>query len=270
MSICMNGDTTDNNVVTISGKVTTELKYSHEIYGEGFYQFILDVPRLSDSNDSVSVTVSERLIGPRGLSPGMFVNIDGQFRSYNSFGESGNKLLLTVFVRELEYIDDENLIRNSNKIFLNGYICKKPVYRSTPFGREITDLLVAVNRAYNKSDYIPCISWGRNARFCSNLNVGDNIRIWGRIQSREYQKKMPDGGTVSRIAYEVSLSKLEISDVKRPGRELSEGDGAPGKEEPPFKSGDENTYEGGAAAIYSGVSQPAVYPAGMPDNTIAN
>ena len=216
----MIGEATDNNVVTISGKVATELKYSHEIYGEGFYQFILDVPRLSDSSDNISITISERLIGQRELTPGALINIEGQFRSYNSFGENGSKLLLTVFAREMSFTDDENLIRNSNKIYLNGFICKKPVYRSTPFGREITDLLIAVNRAYNKSDYIPCISWGRNARFCSTLNVGDNIRIWGRIQSRTYQKKMPDGSNMSRVAYEVSLSKLEIADAKRPGREL--------------------------------------------------
>ena len=222
----MVGEATDNNVVTISGRVATDLKYSHEIYGEGFYQFILEAPRLSDSSDSISVTISERLIGARELSPGALVNIEGQFRSYNSFGDSGNKLLLTVFARELSFTDDENQIRNSNKIFLNGFICKKPIYRSTPFGREITDLLIAVNRAYNKSDYIPCISWGRNARFCSSLNVGDNIKIWGRIQSRAYQKKMPDGSAVSRVAYEVSLSKLEIADAKRPGSEAALGAGA--------------------------------------------
>jgi len=219
----MIGETTDNNVVTISGKVATELKYSHEIYGEGFYQFVLDVPRLSDSSDNISVTISERLIGKMGLETGSLVNIEGQFRSYNSFGENGSKLLLTVFARELNFAGDENQIRNSNKIFLNGFICKKPVYRSTPFGREITDLLIAVNRAYNKSDYIPCISWGRNARFCSSLNVGDNIKVWGRIQSRVYQKKMPDGAAVARVAYEVSLSKLEIADSKRPGQEPDSG-----------------------------------------------
>ena len=225
----MVGEAIDNNVVTISGKVATELKYSHEIYGEGFYQFILDVPRLSDSSDSISITISERLIGKRELVPGALVNIEGQFRSYNSFGENGSKLLLTVFARELSFTDDESQIRNSNKIYLNGFICKKPVYRSTPFGREITDLLIAVNRAYNKSDYIPCISWGRNARFCSTLNVGDNIRIWGRIQSRAYQKKMPDGSAISRVAYEVSLSKLEIADAKRPGRDsASDESGNPG------------------------------------------
>ena len=215
----MIAEASENNVVTISGRVTSGLKYSHEIYGEGFYHFFLEAPRLSDSSDNISVTISERLIGSRELAIGSLVNIEGQFRSYNSFGESGSKLLLTVFARELEYIEEDSQLRNSNKIFLNGFICKKPIYRSTPFGREITDLLIAVNRAYNKSDYIPCISWGRNARFCSGLNVGDNIRIWGRIQSRSYQKKMPDGTSVARVAYEVSLSKLEMSDAKRQNRE---------------------------------------------------
>ena len=248
----MNGEATDNNVVTISGKVAGDLKYSHEIYGEGFYQFVLEVPRLSDSSDNISVTISERLIGSNGLEPGSLVNIEGQFRSYNSFGDNGSKLLLTVFARELHFADDENQIRNSNKIFLNGYICKKPVYRSTPFGREITDLLIAVNRAYNKSDYIPCISWGRNARFCSGLNVGDNIRIWGRIQSRAYQKKMPDGSAVARVAYEVSLSKLEIADAKRPGRDSDLDDSIAPDPFTAAPEGIENAEGGGAGGESAG------------------
>lgn len=248
----MVGDTTENNVVTISGKVTTDLKYSHEIYGEGFYYFFLEVPRLSDSNDSISVTISERLIGKRELLPGSLINIEGQFRSYNSFGESGNKLLLTVFARELTFIDEESQIRNLNKIFLNGFLCKKPVYRSTPFGREITDLLIAVNRAYNKSDYIPCISWGRNARFCSSLSVGDNIKIWGRIQSRGYQKKMQDGSSIARVAYEVSLSKLEVTDARRRVNETSG-----------FENG--AAYSGNAAA---GAEHHSAANAGIPEGSI--
>ncbi|MDR3121868.1 MAG: single-stranded DNA-binding protein [Clostridiales bacterium] len=211
----MVGEQLENNVVTISGRVSTELKYSHEIYGEGFYHFLLEVPRLSDSSDNISITISERLFGKQRLTVGALVDIEGQFRSYNSFGERGSKLVLTVFARELNFPEDESAIHNSNKIFLNGFICKKPIYRSTPFGREITDLLIAVNRAYNKSDYIPCISWGRNARFCSNLNVGDNIRVWGRIQSRTYQKRLSGGETINRVAYEVSLSKLETADARR-------------------------------------------------------
>jgi len=241
----MGGETTDNNVVTISGRVMTELKYSHEIYGEGFYHFLLEAPRLSDSSDSVSVTISERLIGQRELTAGALVNIEGQFRSYNSFGDSGSKLLLTVFARELSYAEAEGQVRNVNKIYLNGFICKKPIYRSTPFGREITDLLIAVNRAYNKSDYIPCISWGRNARYCAGLNVGDNIRVWGRIQSRTYQKKMPDGTVAARVAYEVSLSKLEIADAKRE----SPDDGMP--ENGDFGDGDSAAEQAAAVGAVS-------------------
>ena len=217
----MVGELTDNNMVTISGKISSELEYSHEIYGEGFYNFLLEVSRLSASSDYISVTISERLICSRTLSIGLVVEIEGQFRSYNSFGENGSKLLLTVFAREISFLDDETCIKNPNKIFLNGFICKKPIYRSTPFGREITDLLIAVNRAYNKSDYIPCISWGRNARFCSGLNIGDNIKVWGRIQSRTYQKKTADGGVTNKVAYEVSLSKMEIVEMKRQNDENS-------------------------------------------------
>jgi single-stranded DNA-binding protein len=185
------------------------MEYSHEIYGEGFYQFLIEAPRLSDSSDVISVTISERLISKEMIKPGTIAVIEGQFRSYNNYSDSANKLLLTVFAREIMILEDESKIKNPNKIYLNGYICKKPIYRSTPFGREITDLLLAVNRAYNKSDYIPCIAWGRNSRFCSSLKIGDNIKVWGRIQSRRYQKKYGDGNIVEKTAYEVSVSKLE-------------------------------------------------------------
>ena len=220
----MVGELVENNIVTISGKISTELKYSHEIYGEGFYHFLLEVRRLSDSHDKISVTISERLIGQRKLKIGEVVELEGQFRSYNSFGETGNKLLLTVFAREISILDDEESIKNPNKIFLNGFICKKPIYRSTPFGREITDLLIAVNRAYNKSDYIPCISWGRNARFCADLVIGDNIKVWGRVQSRNYQKKNPDGSVIDRVAYEVSLAKLEVVEANKPEADAQAGE----------------------------------------------
>ena len=205
----MNGDTIDNNVATISGKVLTGLEFSHEIYGEGFYRSSLEVPRLSDSYDRISVTISERLMNKETVLPGKYVAIEGQFRSYNNYTDSSNRLMLTVFAREIAFLEDETKIKNPNKVFLNGYICKKPIYRSTPFGREITDLLLAVNRAYGKSDYIPCIAWGRNSRYCSNLKIGDNIKVWGRIQSRLYTKKYSDGSAVEKVAYEVSVSKLE-------------------------------------------------------------
>ncbi|NLC68390.1 MAG: single-stranded DNA-binding protein [Clostridiaceae bacterium] len=206
----MVGNLVENNMVTITGKVVSPLEYSHEIYGEGFYSFILEVPRLSESSDRIPVTVSERLIARQRPKEGDTLKIEGQFRSYNNYGKPGNKLILTVFAREIIFINEDDGIKNPNQIYLDGYICKKPVYRTTPFGREIADLLLAVNRQYNKSDYIPCIAWGRNARYSENLAVGDNIRIWGRIQSREYQKKYSTGEVVTKVAYEVSISKMEV------------------------------------------------------------
>ncbi|HHY23234.1 MAG TPA: single-stranded DNA-binding protein [Clostridiaceae bacterium] len=206
----MVGNLIENNLVTIAGKVISGLEYSHEVYGEGFYSFVLEVPRLSDSNDKIPITISERLVSKDELSKGCILEIEGQFRSYNNYGREGNRLLLTVFAREIEFLEDESKIKNPNQIYLNGYICKKPIYRTTPFGREITDLLLAVNRPYNKSDYIPCIAWGRNARYSQNLFVGDNIKLWGRIQSREYQKKYSSGEAVTKTAYEVSISKMEV------------------------------------------------------------
>ena len=208
----MVGNVIENNVVTISGKVVSDVEYSHEVYGEGFYSFYLDVPRLSDSSDKISVTFSERLIPKSKLQLGVPLEIEGQFRSYNSYKSESNKLVLTVFAREIIFVDEDKKIKNPIQIFLNGYICKNPIYRMTPFGREITDILVAVNRPYNKSDYIPCIAWGRNARYSQNLTIGDNIKIWGRIQSREYQKKLESGEAISKTAYEVSVSKMEICD----------------------------------------------------------
>lgn len=201
--------TTDNNWVLMAGKVDSDLDFSHEMYGEGFYSFYLSVPRLSDYVDRLPITISERLVGDINLNTGEDVVIGGQFRSYNKFAEGANRLVLTVFVREISNQVEE--IKNPNQIFLNGYVCKQPIYRTTPFKREIADLLIAVNRAYNKSDYIPTIAWGRNARFCQNLQVGDNIKIWGRIQSRQYQKRYSTGDILEKVAYEVSVSKMQLN-----------------------------------------------------------
>ena len=206
----MVGNIVENNMVTISGKVVSNIEFSHEVYGEGFYNFFLEVPRLSDSCDIIPVTVSERLISKKKPEIGKIIEVEGQFRSYNSYSSNSNRLLLTVFVREITFLEDDRKIKNPNQIYLNGYVCKKPVYRMTPFGREITDILLAVNRSYNKSDYIPCISWGRNARYSEGLEVGDNVKVWGRIQSREYQKKLENGEVLTKVAYEVSISKMEV------------------------------------------------------------
>ena len=196
-----------NNKIYLEGEVKSDLEFSHEMYGEGFYSFYLEVPRLSDSKDMLSITVSERLIAGMEIKIGSQLIVEGQLRSYNKFVDGSNRLILTVFARNVEECIERS--KNPNQIFLDGYICKQPVYRTTPFGREIADILLAVNRAYNKSDYIPTIAWGRNSRFCQTLEVGDNIRVWGRLQSREYQKKVSDDEIIRKIAYEVSISKME-------------------------------------------------------------
>lgn len=196
-----------NNKLYLEGVVASKLEFSHEMYVEGFYNFYLDVQRLSDAKDRLFVTVSERLITGMNLDIGKEIIVEGQLRSYNKFVDGANRLILTVFSRNIQPCIERS--KNPNQIFLDGFICKKPVYRTTPFGREISDMLLAVNRAYNKSDYIPTIAWGRNSRFCESLTVGDNIRIWGRLQSREYEKKVSDSTAIKKIAYEVSISKME-------------------------------------------------------------
>ena len=205
----MNYVTEKNNKVYVSGEIVSDASFSHEVYGEGFYEFFVRVMRLSGQADILPITVSERLIQGAMLGKGKTICALGQFRSYNKIENGKSRLMLTVFVRELL---TETPDKNPNSILLSGYICKPPIYRTTPFNREIADLLVAVNRAYNKSDYIPCIAWGRNARFVKNLAVGDKIAISGRIQSREYQKKLSETETKTMTAYEVSVSKLAAFD----------------------------------------------------------
>ena len=219
----------ENNYLTLVGKVTSEKQFSHEIYGERFYSFDLSVPRLSGNADIIPVTVSERLITDEMMQIGTKLLIKGQFRSYNSYENERNRLILTVFAKDIEKLEEEvpktevneegeevqvnDFVKKetvTNEVVLIGYICKKPIYRQTPFGREIADLLLAVNRAYNKSDYIPSIAWGRNARFCQNLEVGTEVKIVGRIQSRNYEKKYEDGTIVKKVAYEVSVGSLEV------------------------------------------------------------
>ena len=222
----------ENNYLTLVGKVASDKKFSHEIYGERFYSFDLCIPRLSGSADIIPVTASERLFTDEMLQDGTKLLIKGQFRSYNS---ERKKLILTVFAKDIEEVkEDEEVVETenveetenvdseearkeafkkdyiTNEVVLIGYICKKPVYRQTPFGREIADLLLAVNRAYNKSDYIPSIAWGRNARFCQNLEVGTEVKIVGRVQSRNYEKKLEDGTVLKKVAYEVSIGSLEV------------------------------------------------------------
>ena len=202
----------ENNQVAIMGEIVSDFSFSHEIFGEGFYMVDISVDRLSESTDIIPVMVSERLIDVNEDYKGMKICITGQFRSYNRHEERKNRLVLSVFAREIEFVEDIGEGAKTNQIFLDGYICKEPIYRKTPLGREIADLLLAVNRPYGKSDYIPCICWGRNARFASGFEVGGHTQIWGRIQSREYVKKLDEEESERRVAYEVSVSKLEYLD----------------------------------------------------------
>jgi hypothetical protein len=201
-----------NNQINIAGRIYSDFSFSHEVYGEGFYRFDVEVERLSEAMDVLPVTVSERIIDRGRMTAGEWVQNEGQIRSYNNYVEADhkNKLVLTVFARDITILGTpaEN---NPNDVFLDGFICKPPVYRTTPFGREIADILLAVNRSYNKSDYIPCIAWGRNARYAGKLSVGDNVRLWGRMQSRQYQKRRDNGEVTEKTAYEVSVSKIEVA-----------------------------------------------------------
>lgn len=200
----------ENNQVTMIGEIVSEFEFSHEVYGEGFYLVDISVSRLSDSVDYIPLMVSERLVDVTQSYIGETISVSGQFRSYNRHEEKKNRLILSVFVRELEFVDEIEDDIKSNQICLDGYICKEPIYRKTPLGREIADLLVAVNRSYGKSDYIPCICWGRNARYASSFEVGSHVEVYGRIQSREYIKKIGEEQTEKRVAYEVSVNKIEF------------------------------------------------------------
>lgn len=201
----------NNNKLQLIGEVVKEPVYTHEVFGEGFYETALSVPRLSQQRDIIPITVSDRLLMRHSVKVGDKLNVVGQFRSYNKVDGAKSRLLLTAFVRDI-LEEDENA--NPNSIEITGFICKPPVYRTTPFKREICDVLIAVNRAYNKSDYIPCIMWGRNARFVQNMQVGDKLTVTGRVQSRTYVKNLSPDEAEERVAYEVSVSKIITDDAR--------------------------------------------------------
>ena len=194
------------NQLILSGEMIEEPQFDHEVFGEAFFRTVLSVPRLSGAYDLLPLTISERLMG-NGLQPGAVIAVTGQLRSYNKVMGGQGRLLLTAFAQRLRPVDEEE---NPNTVYLTGALCKPPSFRTTPFGREIADLMLAVNRSYGKSDYIPCIAWGRTARFASGLNVGDRVQLQGRFQSRVYQKQLPDGTVQERTAYEVSVSRLTL------------------------------------------------------------
>lgn len=202
----------ETNSVSITGEIITPLTLSHRVFGEAFYMAEIAVNRLSEQVDIVPIMVSERLIDVEANYLGATVMVQGQFRSYNHHEGMKKRLVLSVFVQEIQFVEGESDYTKTNQIFLEGYICKAPIYRKTPLGREIADLLLAVNRPYGKSDYIPCIAWGRNARYASGFEVGARVKIWGRVQSREYTKKLSETECEKRIAYEVSVSKLECAE----------------------------------------------------------
>lgn len=216
----MNYEQMANNKLHLSGTITSEPVFSHEVYGEGFYEMFIEVERLSEQKDVLPITISERLINEHEIKVGSKISFTGQFRSYNKLENGRSRLMLTVFVRDIEPLDDR---KNPNLIYLSGYICKPTIYRTTPFSREICDVLLAINRAYNKSDYIPCIAWGRNARFLKNMNVGEKVSITGRIQSRTYQKRCEDRVEI-KTAYEVSISKIALGENHDLMAELDEQD----------------------------------------------
>ena len=202
----------ENNNVELVGEIVSDFSFSHESFGEAFYFVDVAVKRLSETFDYLPLLISEHLIDVNSDCIGKTIHVNGQFRSFNLHEEKKNRLILSVFVRELKLLDEIDEDIKTNQIFLDGYICKDPIYRKTPLGREIADLLIAVNRSYGKTDYIPCIVWGRNARFVSRLEVGGHIQIFGRIQSREYTKKISETETEKHIAYEVSASRIEVID----------------------------------------------------------
>lgn len=207
----------ENNKVCIVGRIVSEFQYSHEVFGEGFYIINVSVNRLSNMADVIPLMISERLIDVTQDYRDKMIEVIGQFRSYNKHEGTKNRLMLSIFVRELQFVDEEPEEQNkSNQIYLDGFICKPPIYRKTPLGREIADVLIAVNRPYGKSDYIPCIAWGRNARYAASLEVGAHLLVWGRVQSREYAKKISETEVEKRVAYEVSISKIELADKSEP------------------------------------------------------
>ena len=213
----------ENNVIKMGGVVASELELSHEIYGEKFYKFYIEIDRLSGQKDRIPVIISERLIDVDDFNIGKIIFIEGQYRSYNKMDESNkSRLILSVFVKDISGLEVSENVKTVNELTVTGVVCKQPIYRKTPLGRDIADILLAVNRSYNKSDYIPCIIWGRNAKYCEHLETGTTVRVVGRVQSREYEKKYEDGTVEKRVAYEVSVSKFEIVDKEENKEEITE------------------------------------------------
>ena len=215
------------NKVFVSGRIEAEFDFSHEVLWEKFYRTRVRVERLSGTEDLVPIVVSDLLIGRERMKTsleGKWVEVAGQFRSYNKLGEDGRKHLdLFLFVTAINIYDDEDELEevtNANLIYLDGYLCKPPVFRKIPLGRQITDLFIAVNRPYGKSDYIPCIAWGRVAQWASEFEVGNRVKLYGRVQSREYFKRFSKDTEAGeyRDAYEISVMRMQkVEDLRLEG-----------------------------------------------------
>ena len=201
-----------SNQITLSGTVAVAPVISHKVYGEEFLEFQLHVRRTSGFVDVIPVTISKRLISENEIGIDDQILIEGQIRTYNRIQEGKNKLIITVFARKLVKIEYEDYYKDENIVILEGYICRPPLYRVSPLGREISDVMIAVNRMYGKSDYVPCIAWGRNAKFTESMSVGKKMKIIGRIQSREYKKRGQDGQLIPGIAREISIHKIETEE----------------------------------------------------------
>lgn len=201
----------DNNKVYMIGKVAEKPVFSHEVYSEGFYIFYIEIPRKSGNSDRLPVVVSERLININRLDVDRTVVINGQIRSYNQHIDNKHShLILSVFARDIDILEDVEINSDvNNTVEIVGHICKEPVYRVTPKGREIADLMIGVGRTYGKSDYIPTVVWGRGAKFAGNLKIGDKIFAKGRFQSRKYNKCLDDGSIEERVAYELSVYEID-------------------------------------------------------------
>ena len=213
----------ENNVIKMGGVVASELELSHEIYGEKFYKFFIEIDRLSGQKDKLPVIISERLIDVDDFNVGKIIFLEGQYRSYNKMDENNkSRLILSVFVKDIKQLEVSENVKTVNELTVTGVVCKSPIYRKTPLGRDIADILLAVNRSYNKSDYIPCIIWGRNAKYCEHLETGTTVKVVGRVQSREYEKKYEDGTIENKVAYEVSVSKFEIVKNEENKEEITE------------------------------------------------
>lgn len=217
---------TENNQATASGEIISDFSFSHVIFGERFYKLALKVDRASGNSDIIPLVISERLTNTNKPYIGRHIKVRGQFQSYNKHEDGRSHLVLSLFVKELEFLDAIDG-HDLNEVFLDGYICKEPVYRTTFLGREIADVMLAVNRAYNRTDYIPCICWGRNARYVGKLPVGVHVQFAGRIQSREYQKRLSEDTVVKRTAYEVSVSKICVLPIPDETGEQPEPEDSP-------------------------------------------